>query len=1202
MAANVIEDIKTGVVKPMITTTAGIEKGHSITTEYRLGTLFDTPIRNFGKICTAIERNYPVMEALMELNILQLNQLISYKGAGAPNYGDGTQIEKFTPQYALPLDYVINFQKQIRQGLSEGYNNTTAVKVSSANSVSSYRNNQIYKVTENLYPDENGTGTFENRWKVTNQRSILDTTQRLFREHKINTIISAFHTYANNEGFIGDTHDNVSKFGKSHGKNLLTREAEMEGKYEKINGYNNPYCRVWTHHHQYDNMQKLIRPFAVKGQNGTKPKTVEELNDWSEVQASLENGRDLIVKNNQWAQVSAEKIDMHTDRMASAYRDKMMNFIENPSIDALTSLSDKKEQEYVSGLTKKDFSDNWGWRNIYGAEGRKLSVLNNETGQLNIAPQYKGGGNKNIHTKDCMFSIENLAWQGYDPYSFENALSWEQRGPFGGRIMWFPPYGLTFNEDTAVNWTEQTFIGRGEPVYTYTNTVRSGTLGFMMVVDHPSIIDYATWYRTEGDDKPGEGKLTDTDLLRYFAGCDSDTLKKNARPTPLTDEYLSNDGESLPVTERPTEPPRIPDPTPPSPDETINLSFYVFFPNNYSGLYDAGGNNDAHNGVEPIAYLLAGLGTQMRCNESSLSNSTTYPLRFEDLGNREIDVNSYVGYEMSSDSKNDKNFQDNRKDYIIGTDSFNTEKYVPNKSKKWYYRIDGEYKSGSNQRSRGNTYDQKLVKSSSYYISDSDSLNSDASFVKSLFSHDENEKIYSLAEIAYVLAGNVEGKGKAIQDKIKELSDSHMSEKNIEELTKYFDISENSVYKIEKISGVGYSNEHGHKDLNEILANNRFLTIKRWFCKYYKGTINDSDDKNYETKSSVTVSPQDKLNTDGLSAKKWRSAKITLEIKSTVQKSTQEANQTTNSADAPAETEKSYSKYIGFVFKPDTNSSYKNEEGVSGYYISTNKKRKTNGDGQYVWKDGAPVMEDDNRRWIPVKNDKGKVDKMVLLDKAVVQRYTDKTEEGEYGKGNGVGDINALRYDQEYYFFKQLEKDHKTTYNSLIKKLGYFLPAYHSMTPEGFNGRLTFLQQCTRQGNTIGASDKNGKSANNLAFGRPPFCILRLGDFYYQKIVIKSIQINYDPLVLDLNPEGIGVQPLIANVNISFNFVGGGDLAGPVRRLQNAMTANYYANARLYDNRADRVQYHYDEKTNGALNHDLDLEKSYFYDTQMQKS
>ena len=92
-------------------------------------------------------------------------------------------------------------------------------------------------------------------------------------------------------------------------------------------------------------------------------------------------------------------------------------------------------------------------------------------------------------------------------------------------------------------------------------------------------------------------------------------------------------------------------------------------------------------------------------------------------------------------------------------------------------------------------------------------------------------------------------------------------------------------------------------------------------------------------------------------------------------------------------------------------------------------------------------------------------------------------------------------------------------------------------------------------------------------------------------IVIDSLDIDYDPLVWDLNVEGAGVQPLIANVRIGFKFVGGSDMTGPVRRLQNAMSFNYYANARLYDNRADRIERNWSDKTNGAIQHDEILDK-----------
>jgi hypothetical protein len=122
------------------------------------------------------------------------------------------------------------------------------------------------------------------------------------------------------------------------------------------------------------------------------------------------------------------------------------------------------------------------------------------------------------------------------------------------------------------------------------------------------------------------------------------------------------------------------------------------------------------------------------------------------------------------------------------------------------------------------------------------------------------------------------------------------------------------------------------------------------------------------------------------------------------------------------------------------------------------------------------------------------------------------------------------------------------------------------MTPEGLNSRLTFLHQCTRQGPTL---EKLG--AVNLAFGRPPICILRIGDFYNTKVIIDNITIDYEPIVWDLNPEGIGVQPMIANVNLSIKFIGGSSLLGPINKLQNALSFNYYANTHVYDPRADYI-------------------------------
>jgi hypothetical protein len=142
----------------------------------------------------------------------------------------------------------------------------------------------------------------------------------------------------------------------------------------------------------------------------------------------------------------------------------------------------------------------------------------------------------------------------------------------------------------------------------------------------------------------------------------------------------------------------------------------------------------------------------------------------------------------------------------------------------------------------------------------------------------------------------------------------------------------------------------------------------------------------------------------------------------------------------------------------------------------------------------------------------------------------------------------------------------KFVFDNIRDKIKYFHPAFHSTTPEGLNSRLTFLLQCTRQGPTL-----ESLGANNLAFGRPPVCILRIGDFYHTKIVIENVNIGYEPLVWDLNPEGVGVQPMIANVDISFNFLGGSSLMGPINKLQNALSFNYFANTQVYDPRADYI-------------------------------
>ena len=156
-------------------------------------------------------------------------------------------------------------------------------------------------------------------------------------------------------------------------------------------------------------------------------------------------------------------------------------------------------------------------------------------------------------------------------------------------------------------------------------------------------------------------------------------------------------------------------------------------------------------------------------------------------------------------------------------------------------------------------------------------------------------------------------------------------------------------------------------------------------------------------------------------------------------------------------------------------------------------------------------------------------------------------------------------------YFETIKEETPMVYDNLREKLKFFNPAFHSTTPEGLNSRLTFLQQCLRPGDTIPVTKKDGtlqyNNATNTAFGAPPVLVLRVGDFFHTKIIPDNIQLTYENL--DINPEGIGIQPMIANVTLSFKFVGGQGLAGAVDRLQNALSFNYYANTEMYDDRAD---------------------------------
>ena len=204
---------------------------------------------------------------------------------------------------------------------------------------------------------------------------------------------------------------------------------------------------------------------------------------------------------------------------------------------------------------------------------------------------------------------------------------------------------------------------------------------------------------------------------------------------------------------------------------------------------------------------------------------------------------------------------------------------------------------------------------------------------------------------------------------------------------------------------------------------------------------------------------------------------------------------------------------------------------------------------------------------------------ITVLGEPTITEYKEGKTEPTYKKAidkleknpenNDGWDLILKTIHSECDYFLELKETDPLVFGSLVEKLKYFQPGFHSTTPEGLNSRLTFLQQCLRPGETIKVFDENKNEvtdlSSNSAFGKPPICVLRIGDFFHTKMVVDNVNFSYDDALWDMNPEGIGLQPMIASVNMGVKFIGGHGISGAVNELQNALSFNYYANTEVYD-------------------------------------
>ena len=744
---------------------------------------------------------------------------------------------------------------------------------------------------------------------------LLRKTNQLFKEAKINSLINRFHTDAKdiNSELITAADSN---FGLSRGRNLLKKKYEGKQVGDTTTGYDNPYCRVWTAHHQYSKLKDRIRPFV--GDDG-KPLSLSE----------TQSNYGLL-----------------------------------------------RPEE---GLTRLN----------------NYSVLSAD-GFVKVTPTHDNGKlvQEADKLKNYMFSIENLAWRDVTKNENSKALSKEQRGPNGGRIMWFPPYNLKFSENVNVNWNANSFIGRGEEIYTYTNTVRSGTLDFTLLIDHPSILN--KWRGTSKDVVEKEER--EKDLLRFFAGCGNLNDEVEAQK-PVKETETPTVGE-VPLT--------TPEPTFYSKD----IAYVIFFPNDFSA-----------------------------------------------------------------------------KDYV---NNGNLDDAI---------KILKDYNSGASYSVRDESYKHEILQSHNL---ESKGFNPSSGYT-------ENIKKQLLGEYD----DDIE---------IKFFDDLEAISSNFSGSTIFGHPSVNC--EIKNVTVKGFASSHGYESNNRDLCNRRRTFIQK-LIEYKCQELSEANVEYVKLEGS-TISVPD---IDGREDVNSLNAKIARAAYAVVSVSWKEENIAYN---APSE---------GTSFS------------VNGQNLSTEYKSK-------------------------------KTAETIATASSVTYTEEDYT------------------YDNEYLYFANV-RGNEMIYKNILDKVRYFDPAFHSVTPEGFNARLTFLHQCTRQGPTNAVTsgrvkgkktDESGntltngspdylKFAGNLSFGRAPYCILRIGDFFNTKICIDSMSINYDNnggVQWDLNPEGVGVQPMYANISISFKFLGGQDITRPIERLQNAVTANYYANASVYNRHADNNKFYFDALEDNA--------------------
>jgi hypothetical protein len=747
-------------------------------------------------------------------------------------------------------------------------------------------------------------------------------------------------------------------------------------------------------------------------------------------------------------------------------------------------------------LTYADLQKTDGITN--SGRGFTYSVFDN-TYNLNIAP-LRNPGSTNIidgKVKKYMFSLENLAWRTSDKpgYTYDDLPACE-RGPNGGRIMWFPPYNLTFSDSSTASWNPTSFLGRPEPIYTYKDTKRSGNLSWSIVVDHPAMMNTIIEKQLANLSQ----EQTDSIMDSFFAGCvkyDLYDLAIKFNTLSINELYTYQELLQNPRT---------------SPEEKYEIHRQTIGS-------DGGGNGNG--GANTIGDE-TGNNTDTNGQQT---NTTQNGESVDKKGQLEGELNKFVDYGFYFDN-----------DYPIGSTTWVTELSSPFVD--WYNR----YITQANR----NIYDTRAPEN----VNNGQPYSKDG--VQPFFDQ--------------VVIGN-----------FNDIKDDLIPKKLKEVLVDY----KGSV----TITLRGSASAPATNNYNINLSKRRNSVVLNWLRTQ---TIGDKTIKQWEEEGKIkfefTATGED-VAVVGSNGNTNISTSCTNNIKDVSKGKVTSASQWYSvPAMACRRVKIEKIKIDDFVEPPkryscDGNGNcYEDENGEFETLVKCKEKctpqpspspvvnlktydcingncvENTLGTGEYT---GDTCNEQCG-------------DVIVTAITTNPQPTPTPTIQKKIKEGISKKVLRTLFSECDY--FEIIKESNPTVYASIKDKIKYFSPAFHSITPEGLNARLTFLNQCVRPGQTIPVIGPDGKpkynDARNTSFGAPPVLVLRVGDFYHTKIIPNQLSITYEPLLYDINPEGIGIQPMIAKISLGFDFIGGHGLAGPVQELQNALSFNFYANTEIYDERS----------------------------------